>query len=218
MANEPSTLERLPLSDIKDGIIYLKDGSLRGVISVSAVNFELRSSDEQVAILQQFQGFLNSLDFPVQMLSQSRKFDISKYIEYVRESTATQANELLKMQAEEYMRFVAELSELANIMSKRFFVVIPIAASMLPSEKKKGGGGLFGFLKKKAPVAAAPAADPAQADTPSAASEQMKLRADLVINGLGSVGLKGELLDQEHLVALFTDLFAPVVPQRSVTT
>jgi type IV secretory pathway VirB4 component len=214
MANEPSTLERLPLSDIRDGVIYMKDGSLRGVISVSAVNFELRSSDEQAAILQQFQGFLNSLDFPVQMLSQSRKFDITKYIEYVREATADQTNELLKMQAEEYMRFVSELSELANIMSKRFFVIIPLAASMLPSEKKSGGG-LFGFMKKKkAPAADAPPTSPEQPEQPSAAAEQMKLRADLVINGLGAVGLKGELLTQEQLVALFADLFNPVVPQR----
>src|SRR5687767_2232400 len=107
MAN-PSTTDLVQLKQITDGVIILKDGSIRAIVEVSAINFELRSTDEQEAIIQQFQGFLNSLDFPVQMLIWSRKFDITTYLANVQKSADELTNDLLKVQAEEYMRFVTE--------------------------------------------------------------------------------------------------------------
>ncbi len=123
MAQPPSTTELVPLKDILESIVFLKDGSLRAVIDVSAINFELRSTDEQIALLQQFQGFLNSVDFPLQVVVQSRKYDIDEYLKVVEKATAVLTNDMLRVQAEEYTRYIRELSELANIMKKKFYVV-----------------------------------------------------------------------------------------------
>ena len=126
MANEPSTTDLIQLKEIRDGVIFLKDGSLRGVVQVSAINFELRSSDEQAAILQQYASFLNSVDFPIQMIVQSRRFDISEYLAAVQAASDQLTNELLKVQAGEYIRFITELSSLSNIMAKNFYIAIPM--------------------------------------------------------------------------------------------
>jgi len=202
----PSTADLIQLKQITDGVLILKDGSIRAVVEVSAINFELRSTEEQAAILQQFQGFLNSLDFPMQMLIQSRKFDITTYLTTVQTAAEQLTNELLKVQAQEYMRFVSELSDLANVMSKKFFVALPF--SVVPSGQKKG------LLESVKEVFAKKPAGPEviPAEQLAAYKAQLQQRADLVIGGLSGLGLKGKLLDQDELIALFTALYNPVVP------
>lgn len=212
MANEPSTIDLIQIQDIRDGVIVLKDGSLRAIVEVSAINFELRSTQEQEAIIQQFQGFLNSLDFPVQFVVQSRKFDITGYLANVQTAAEQLTNELLKVQAQEYMRFVKELSDLSNIMEKKFFVVLPF--SVIQTTEK--GGILSGvkgiFSKKKAgPVGPTP-------EQLATYKEQLRQRADLVSGGLSGMGLKGHLLEQEVLVVLFTALYSPIVPSAKQNT
>lgn len=206
MANEPSTLDLIQIKEVRDGVIILKDGSLRGVVKITAINFELRSTDEQQAILEQFSGFLNSVDFPVQMVVHSRRYDIREYIAGVQTATDELTNELLKVQAQEYMRFVTELAELANIMTKNFYVVVPLVVTAATEST-----GVIGSIKgmfTKTPAAAA------------MTSEQLALyrsqlveRANLIIGGLSGMGLKGELLGQEQLVRLFNEVYNPVVPE-----
>jgi type IV secretory pathway VirB4 component len=211
MANTPSTTDLTQIKDLRDGVIVLKDGSLRGVVQVSAVNFELRSSDEQAAILQQFASFLNSIDFPVQMVVHSRRFDISAYLATVQTSSEQLTNELLKVQATEYIRFVGELSELANIMSKNFYVVVPL--SITPVTVSKGILGGFKDIFKKSPTQQE--LTPEQLATYRA---QLQQRADLVIGGLSGMGLTGHMLAQDELSALFGALYNPVVPAAQHTT
>lgn len=208
----PSTTDLVQLKQITDGIIVLKDGSLRAIVEISAINFELRSSEEQAAILQQFQAFVNSVDFPIQMVVHSRKFDISTYLATVATASEPLTNELLKIQAQEYMRFVQELSELANIMSKRFYIALPFTVTVAPTKKGMLSGitGIFS-RKKKGPIQEG--IPPEQLATYKG---QLQQRADLVIGGLSGMGLKGKVLGQEELLVLFGDLYNPVVPAAQV--
>ena len=125
----------LEIDQIKQGIILLKNQSLRGVLMVSSLNFALKSEEEQDAILYAFQGFLNTLDFPLQIIVQSRKLNISSYFKKLEELEKKQKNKLLKIQTAEYREFVKSLIESEDIMKKIFYVIVPY----LVSEKKTSG-------------------------------------------------------------------------------
>jgi len=206
MANEPSTVELIQIQELREGVLILKDGSLRAVVNVTAINFELRSSDEQQAILQQFAGFLNSIDFPIQMVVHSRRYDISEYIATVQAASEQLTNELLKVQAGEYIRFVAELSDLANIMAKNFYIVLPL--TVVTATESKGILGGFKDMFKKAP-----ATKSLTTEQLASYRTQLQQRADLIIGGLSGMGLKGTMLGQAELMKLFSEVYNPVVPQ-----
>jgi type IV secretory pathway VirB4 component len=208
MAPPPSTTDLVQIKQIVDGVIVLKDGTLRAVVQVSAINFELRSSEEQAAILQQFQGFLNSVDFPIQMIVHSRKFDITAYLASVQQAVAELTSELLKVQAEEYMRFIKELSALANIMSKNFYVALPFQVTAAPTAKKGILSGVTGMFSKKKGAAQ----DGIPPEQLASYKVQLQQRADLLLGGLSGMGLKGHVMSQEELIALFNDLYNPKVP------
>lgn len=124
MPNSP-TQQFLPISQIREGVIVMKDKSLRGVLLVSSLNFALKSEDEQNAIIYQFQDFLNSLDFSCQILAQSRKLNITGYIEKLKEIEFSQKNELLKTQTAEYRKFIEQIISSGSIMAKNFYVIVP---------------------------------------------------------------------------------------------
>jgi hypothetical protein len=130
-----SMQEELSVSEIKEGVVVVKDGSLRSVLAVSSINFDLKSSTEQEAIIFAYQRFLNSLDFPVQIVISTRKFDIKPYLEMLNRKKNTERNTLLRNQIEDYLNFVGELVNVSNIMSKLFYIVIPFYAV----ESKKTG-------------------------------------------------------------------------------
>jgi len=205
MAHEPSTADLIQIRELRDGVLVLKDGSLRAVVKVSAINFELRSSDEQHGILQQFGSFLNSIDFPIQMIAHSRRYDISTYLASVQTASEQLTNELLKVQATEYIRFVGELSDLANIMQKNFYVVLPL--TIIPTTQSKGFFDGFKDMFKKSPTAQG-----FTSQQLAGYKAQLQQRADLIIGGLSGMGLRGSMLGQDELVALFNDVYNPVVP------
>ncbi|MCC6934494.1 MAG: hypothetical protein IT406_02275 [Candidatus Yanofskybacteria bacterium] len=202
---EPSTTELIQLQSVSDGVIILKDDSLRAIVEVTAINFELRSGEEQAAILQQFAAFLNSVDFPVQLVVHSRRFDISTYLASVQQATQALTNDLLKVQAEEYIRFVSELSDLANIMAKRFYIVLPL--SVVPVAASGGFiSGITGLFKKKPKETAISPERIAQYKS------QLQQRAEIVIGGISGMGLRGRMLEQAEVVTLFNALYNPVIP------
>lgn len=125
----------LPISEIKDGVVVLKDGTLRQVLLVSSINFALKSEDEQNALISSYVSFLNSLDFPLQIVAQSRKLQIQPYLDKLVQIERNLANELLKVQIADYRSFVKELVDIGQIMTKRFYVVVPYDPL---SNKKKG--------------------------------------------------------------------------------
>ncbi len=133
--NTSSTQKYVEVDEIRDGIIILKSGALRSVLLVSSLNFDLKSTGEQDAIIASYQSFLNSLDFPVQIVVSSRRFNISSYIGLLENEEKQQQNELLRFQISEYKAFIQNLTEVSNIMSKYFYVIVPFS----PVEDKKNG-------------------------------------------------------------------------------
>lgn len=200
-AGASSTQRYLDIKEIRDDVVVMKDGTLRAVLLVSSINFDLKSEDEQIAIIQSYTQFLNALDFPLQIVIQSRKFDIDEYLERLKKIEKEQTNDLLRLQTAEYRQYISELVELADLMSKRFYVVVPYSQQ----EKKRRNvitkiRDLFsptGIMHLK------------QEQFQSFKSELFK-RVDFVIEGLGSVGgLKTVVLDTQGLIELYYTTYNP---------
>ncbi len=122
---KPSTQDFLEIKEIKEGVLVLKNQALRGVLMVSSQNFALKSEEEQSGIIYQFQNFLNSLDFTCQIVVQSRKLNITGYLEQLAELEKKQENDLLKIQTGNYREFIESLVKEGAIMAKTFYVVVP---------------------------------------------------------------------------------------------
>ncbi len=197
-----STKQLVDVADIIDNIVLLKNGSLRAVIGVSAINFELRSEGEQIAILQNFQRFVNSIDFPLQIVVSSRKLNIDEYLKLIEQSSNELTNELLKIQATEYGKFVRELSDLSNIMSKKFYIVVPFYVFEAPSK-----AGITQSIKSIfRPSAVVKQLTPEQLETYKG---QLLQRTELIFDGLVGLGLKTKMLEKDDLMNLFYGLYNP---------
>lgn len=138
----------LEFKQIREGVIILKSRALRGILMVSSVNFDLKSEEEQKAIIYQFQSFLNSLDFSCQIIVQSRRINITGYFDKLKELERKQRSELLRVQTAEYRRFVEALVEEGTIMMKQFFVVVPYTLTELRG-LGFGKKGLLGEMKEE---------------------------------------------------------------------
>ena len=141
-----SSQQFLEFDQIKNGVIILKNKTLRAVLMVSSLNFSLKSEEEQSAIIYQFQSFLNSLDFQCQIIVQSRRTNITGYFDGLKKLESEQKNELLKIQTSEYRKFIEGLVENETIMRKTFFVVIPY--SLGETEDTNNKGLIKGFFQK----------------------------------------------------------------------
>src|SRR3989344_8203150 len=197
-----STKQLVEISNIIDNIVLLKNGSLRAVIEVSATNFELRSEGEQTAILQNFQRFINSIDFPLQIVVNSRKLNIDEYLKLIEQLSNELTNELLKIQATEYSKFVKDLSDLSNIMSKKFYIIVPFYVFEAPS--KSGITQSFKSIFK--PSAVVKELTPEQLET---YKSQLLQRTELIFDGLVGMGLKAKTLEKDELMNLFYGLYNP---------
>jgi type IV secretory pathway VirB4 component len=187
-----STQAFLDVSEIKQGTIILKDGSLRAVIVVSATNFSLKSQEEQNAIISSYQSLLNALDFPIQILMQSRKLDINAYLEKMRGIMQNQKNELLRLQTQEYIEYIAKLVEFASIMNKTFYVIVPFSAEVMKSTFMSRFGTLFN-----------PAGDlKLRKEDFEKNHEKLSQRVEQVSGELTGMGLRTIVLNTEELVEL----------------
>src|SRR3990167_4774944 len=153
--NSKSTQDFVPISEVRDGIVVLKDGGLRAILLASSINFALKSEDEQTAFIVQFQNFLNSLDFTVQILIQSRMLDIRPYVATLEAAYKQQLDDLMRVQIREYIEFVKSFTEAANIMTKNFFVIVPYTPPGMDVTKGPASFLRFGSNKE----------EPAKADT-----------------------------------------------------
>lgn len=197
-----STKQLVEIADIRDNVVFLKNGSLRAIIEVSAVNFELKSEEEQTAVLQNFQNFLNSIDFPLQIAINSRKLDIDDYIKLVDTATNTLTNELLKIQAAEYSKFVKELSDLANIMTKKFYIIIPFYIFETP--------GKTGILKSLTSIFKPSGAVQQISDEQfNTYQGQLLQRVELTLDGLIGIGVKAKILEKEKIMKIYYEIYNP---------
>lgn len=187
--------------EIKDDVVVVKDGTLRAVVLVSSINFALKSEDEQNAIIQAYTQFLNSFEFPVQIVIQSRKLDIDEYLNRLEKTEKEQTNELLKMQTREYRQFVGELIELADIMSKRFYVVVPYN----PVTRKKSSGFVDQLKEALAPTQVIQL----KREQFEKYRIEVAKRVDFIVSGLSAMGLKAVNLDTQSLIELYYNTYNP---------
>ena len=129
-----ATQEFTPIKEVRDGIIALKNGELRAIVLANSVNLSLKSDDEQRATILQFQNFLNTLDFSVQISVQSRRLDIRPYLLLLENRIKVQNEPLLKLQTREYIEFIRNFTESVSIMTKSFFLVVPYTHTTLQSD------------------------------------------------------------------------------------
>ncbi len=196
----PSAQRHLPLAEIKNDTIVLKDGTLRAALMVSSINFALKNEDEQNAIVAAYVSFLNGLDHPLQIVVQSRALFIKPYLEKLVKYEQEQSNELLRVQIADYRSFVAQLVELGEIMSKQFYVLIPYDPL---SNKKRSFWSRLGealnpamsvkvkeerFLKRK---------------------HDLDMRVRQIESGLRGMGLETARLDTQSLIEMFYATFNP---------
>ena len=194
------------VAEIKDGVVVLKNGTLRAVLMVSSINFDLKSTQEQEAIVANYQNFLNSLDFPIQVVISSRKLDINPYLEMLSVKEKEQVNELLRFQIVEYRDFVKNMVDASNIMAKSFFIVIPFA---LTEGQKEG------FIDR-----IRTALNPKQIMLEKKMEfenykSQLWQRVDHVMAGLGGTGIRMAPLSTEELIELYYNAYNPGVMENT---
>ncbi|MEK7227953.1 MAG: TraC family protein [Patescibacteria group bacterium] len=194
------TQQFVPVKEVRDGVVVLKDGTLATVVLVSSINLSLKSYDEQRATLSQFQSFLNTLDFPIQIVIQSRRYDVRPYILSLENRLKVQSEPLLRVQTQEYIQFIRSFTEQVNVMRKSFFVVVPYNPPVL----NQGGGlsKLFSFFGKKQSVADI-TADFEEERT------QLEQRVSVIEQGLSRLGLRVAQLGTQEVIELLYKTFNP---------
>jgi type IV secretory pathway VirB4 component len=191
----------VPLKEVRDGVVVLKDGTLCAVLLVSSINLSLKSYDEQRATLLQFQSFLNTLDFPVQIVVQSRRYDIRPYLLTLEDRLRAQTEQLLQVQTREYIEFIRSFTDSVNIMRKSFFVVVPYVPPIL--NQQKGIAKALSFLQKKTPTQNESVANFEEERT------QLEQRVSVVDQGLSRLGLRVATLGTQEVIELYYKTFNP---------
>jgi type IV secretory pathway VirB4 component len=198
-----ATQEFVPVKEVRDGIIILKDGSLRSLLMASSINLALKSADEQQAIIAQFQNFLNSIEFTVQFFVESRDLDIRPYIALLEERYQKELDDLMKIQIREYIAFIKDFTERANIMTKNFFIVVPYDPALIAR-----GGGVAGGLSSLLPGGSTAAAALSNEQFEQYRS-QLEQRVSVIEQGLVRTGVRVVGLGTEEVIELFYKLFNP---------
>ena len=201
MLNAKATQEFVPIKEIRDGIIVLKSGDLRAIVLANSVNLSLKSDDEQKATILQFQSFLNTLDFAIQISVQSRRLDIRPYLLLLENRAKVQNEPLLKLQTKEYIDFIRNFTESVSIMTKTFFVVVPYTHTIL----KPDSGiwrRLFGQRSKEE-------VNLAKQEDFEEKRSQLEERVSVIEQGLSRCGIKSAQLGTEEVVEVFYKVFNP---------
>lgn len=197
-SSNKATQEFVPIKEIRDGVIVLKDGSMRSLLMVSSVNFALKSEEEQQAIVYQFQNMLNSLDFSIQISVQSRRLDIRPYVNLLENRKKEQTNDLMKIQIKEYIEFIKTFTESVEVMTKNFYVVVPYTPPHLELgiNKKKGGSEKTEDFEEQ--------------------KIQLDQRISIVEQGLSRSGLRSVQLGTEEAIEVFYKIFNPGDVEKSL--
>lgn len=189
-----STQSHLNFAEVRDGVVIMRDGSLRMIVMCSPTNYDLKSGGEKEAIEFAYQGFLNGLHFPIQICIQSRKIDLDGYLDKLDQMMADQPNPLLAELMEDYIFNVRDLLNVANIMDKKFFVVVPYYVI----EEAKGN-----VFKQIAGTLGGPK-DVSQTDQQFAQRKsELVLRTNMVAQGLAGIGVRAAVLKTQEVIELY---------------
>lgn len=200
-----STVSFLDIYEIRDDCVIMRDGTLRGVLLCSSINFALKSDDEQNAIIQAYMQFLNSIDFPLQIVIQSRRLNIDGYLEKLKAMEKQQTNELLRVQIADYLDYVKELISLGEIMTKRFYVVAPYDPQ---SDKRRG------FLQRVKSILSAAGTVRLSREEFARYAEALGKRMEFLIGSLASIGLTAVRLDTQGLIELYYNSYNPELGEQ----
>lgn len=203
-----ATQQFVDIEEIKDGLVILKNGGVRRVLMVAGINFELKSEEEQNAIIFSYQNFLNTLDFSVQIVIHSRKLNIDGYLERLKSKESEETNELLKNQIGEYIQFIGSFVSENEIMAKTFFVIVPYDSFQLPKKRGKA----FNLIKSGAQTMG----QPVMAQSFEEKIRQLDQRTDQVLQGLAQIGVRAVPLNDEELIELFYNLYNPAMKKKSL--
>ncbi|MBY0110838.1 hypothetical protein K2Y00_02435 [Patescibacteria group bacterium] len=192
MQDAKPTQSFVPVKEVRNGVIILKDGGYRGVLMCSSLNFSLKSADEQRAIIGGFQTFLNTLDFSVEIVVHSRKMDIRPYLALLNERLDKQSSELMRIQLREYIQFIGNFIQGTDVMTKLFYVVVPFTPAVI------------GNVGKGLPFLGSKKSSGLQGETDSFDEYRVQLeqRMSLVAGGLASAGLRAVPLKTEEVIEL----------------
>ncbi len=207
MAIKSSSSQKLvPIEDIHDGVVILKNKSMRMILMASSINFALKSEEEQVGVIMQFQNFLNSLEFTTQIYIQSRRLDIKPYLSLLQTRLNADVSDLMHIQIQEYMEFIKNFTENTNIMSKTFFIVVPYYPN-ISTENITGGV----FSKEKT----SEEKEKTSLERFEEGRSQLEQRANIVRQGLARTGIRVTPIGTEEIVELFYKIFNPSDINRS---
>ncbi len=195
-----SMQEFLNISEIKDGVVVLKDGSLRTVLAVSSINFDLKESTEQEAIIFAFQRFLNTLDFPLQIMVSTRKFDIKPYLNTLDRRKKVEQNALMRKQIEDYMGFVKNLINVSNIASKSFYIIVPFY--VVETKKDSFVGKLLAAMKPKKMIYQ-------KREEFETYKNQLFQRVSEIKSSLAGIGLRIAPLNTQELIEMYYNFYNP---------
>jgi len=210
--NPNSTQNTMMMAEVRDGIVIMHDGSFRAVVMTKSINFDLMSPEERESVEYAYQGFINSLYFPIQIFIRSSKVDIRPYMEKLGRLRSQQDNMLLGMLTEDYIEYISALAQETNIMDKKFYIVIPYYPKGLESAQQvveQGKGflsNLFGGNKQGIVTI--------NEDTLEKSKQELRNRVQAVMSGLNQVGVTGIPLDTQELIELYYDAYNPDTATR----
>jgi hypothetical protein len=212
-SNVNSTQNSLQIAEIRDGIVIMNDGSFRSVIMVKSINFDLMSAQEQEAVEFSYQGFLNSLYFPIQIFERSQKIDLQPYVDKLDKIRTEHDNMLLALLMDDYINYIDALSQQTNIMDKKFYVVIPFfpvidTANKAVKQSKNFITGFTDLFNKQEEHVTINEIDLENAKT------ELRNRVQAVLSGLLQCGIKGIPLDTQELIELYYDTYNPDTATR----
>jgi hypothetical protein len=207
-----STQLYLNIAEIKDNLVVLKNGGIRAILQTSSINFNLKSEPEQEAIIISYQNFLNTLEFPIQIVIRSRKLDVFKYLDNLKELAEKQLSPLLKKQTAEYREYIKKLVEYAEIMEKLFFIVVPYDP---PRAQKQNI--LTKFLEYITPQDSIAKIQQRKREFDSF-QKNVQNRVNLVKTGLTNCGLRIEQLKTPAIIELFYNIYNPVTSRNEKLT
>ena len=203
--NPNTTQNSLQISEIRENMVIMRDGSFRAVVACKSINFDLMSSREREGVEYSYQNFLNSLYFPVQVFIRSQRVDIGPYIDRLVGMRRNQDNMLLGVLMDDYINFIDVLSQEANIMDKSFFIVVPYFPSGDLNDLRDQAKGFFGKIFAK------PSTETIKIDQASyeKARDEIKNRVDAVMSGLFQLGVKSVQLNTKELGELYYNVYNP---------
>lgn len=211
-SNPNSTQNTLQIAEIRDGIVIMNDGSFRTVVMVKSINFDLMSPQEREAVEYSYQGFLNSLYFPIQIFIRSQRVDIRPYLEKLDKIKSEHDNMLLALLMEDYIMYMDQLAAQTNIMDKKFYVVIPyfpvVDVQHAITQSKNFFSGFTSLLQSKETHVVVNESDL------SNAKDELRNRVQAILAGLQQCGVQGLPLDTQELIELFYDTYNPDTATR----